>query len=129
MLRCWGFGWGAVNGREAQRSTFLCIKWLHSILKEKLFNLGFFLCLSKTNLVSFSIAKEEGTEKLIRQEVNTTEGCLPLTRCVTLNKRPELVQNGCPETTPSAVLEDDAFLRDSSLFWLLSCLVSPCLNP
>lgn len=56
----------------------------------------FFASLSKSNLVSFSIAKEEGTkEKLIRQEVNTTEGRLLLTQCVTLNRR------ACPKWLPS----------------------------
>lgn len=82
----------------------------------------FFLCLlSKSNLVSFSIAKEEGTnEKLIRQEVNTTEACLPDSVC-----HPEQEARACPKwlpsNNPSLLLEDDAVVRNSFLFWLVSC--------
>lgn len=88
----------------------------------------FFASLSKSNLVSFSIAKEEGTkEKLIRQEVNTTEGRLLLTQCVTLNRR--ACPKWLPSNNPALALEDDAVLRNSFLFWLKSCLLSICLSP
>lgn len=91
----------------------------------------FFACfLSKTNLVSFSAAKEEGTnEKLITQEVNNRRGTPASDSVCHIDPGARACPKWLSQIHPTLALEDDAFLRDSFLSGLMLRLLCVCLCP